>query len=267
LYRNYVRLLEALKAEIKRSRFVPDQAGKLWGQMARLPSYLDLAAIGNTEDGTFELRWPENVPQVGGALIASVPPLDADVVLPKEKWVLDRIAAEVAQKRNVLLMGWHTRMIERLVRLCSEAGLRTVYLDPNKVGTAVRQDWITKHVVQKKAQVMVCNPVVVQTGLNNLVHFATMIWYENPMCDALVFRQACGRIDRIGQRLDTRVVFSVYGNTAQDHQYRLLQHKVGVSKSVDGLDPEEALRAAGVVDSEFMGFSIGRQLYQMMMDD
>ena len=55
-------------------------------------------------------------------------------------------------------------------------------------------------------------------------------------------------------------------NTAQDAQHKLLMHKVGVSSSVDGLDPEEALRAAGVLDSEFNGFSVGKQLYKMLTE-
>src|SRR5690606_3966189 len=109
--------------------------------------------------------------------------------------------------------------------------------------------------VKPKIQVMICNPMVIQTGLNNLVHFGTEIWVENPSCNAIIYRQACGRIDRIGQTVPSNIVFPVYGNTAQHQQHRLLMHKVGVSKSVDGLDPEEALKAAGVVDSEFMGFS------------
>lgn len=263
---NYKALFNRVREEIKDTRFQPGLAGKLWGAMARMPSYLDLACVGNTDDSTFELRWPDNVPERGGDVIMTVPLLDPSVPLPKEQWILDRVAKEVAEGRNVIVLCWHTRLIKRMTGLIQDAGFKAIALDPAKVGTAKRQGWIDRKVVKAKVQVMVCNPVVIQTGLNNLVHFSTQIWAENPMCNAIVFRQACGRIDRIGQDLPSSVVFPVYENSAQRAQHRLLMHKVGVSKSVDGLDPEEALRAAGVVDSEFMGFSVGKQLYQMLME-
>lgn len=263
LLRNYEYLLSTLLDEIKASRNIEGRQGKLWGALARLPSYLDLAAVGNTDD-KFEVRWPDEVPDVGGQVIASVPLLDPSVTLPKEQAVLDQIQAEIDSGRNVMLLVWHTRLVDRWVNFCRNAGFKTVYLDPNKVGTGVRQDWITKNVVQKRVQVLVCNPIVIQTGLNNLVHFSTQLWVENPMCDAIVVRQASGRIDRIGQTKPSRIVLGVYGNTAQEQQYKLLMHKIGVSKSVDGVDPEEAFRSAGMVDSEFMGFSVGQQLYRMI---
>lgn len=267
LLSNYEMLLSALKDEIKRTRFEPGMAGKLWGAFAHMPSYLDLACVGNTEDGQmFELKWPESVPDLGGTVIASVPTLDPDILLPKEKYLLDTIQREVAEGRNVMVMAWHLRLIPRLEKIISHAGYKTIVLDAAKVSTSKRQEWIEKKVVKPKVQVMICNPMVIQTGLNNLVHFGTEIWVENPSCNAIIYRQACGRIDRIGQTVPSTIVFPIYENTAQSHQHRLLMHKVGVSKSVDGLDPEEALKAAGVVDSDFMGFSVGKQLYNMMME-
>lgn len=261
---HYIGMLAAVTDEIKRTRNIEGLSGKLWGALARLPSYLDLAAVGNTDSGDFEIRWPEDVPDIGGHLIYSAPQHDPGITLPKEKWILERIRSEVNEGRNVILMAWHTRLIPRLAEMVKAEGFRTEILDPAKVPTAKRQDWIDKKIVKKSVQVMICNPVVIQTGLNNLVHFSTEIWAENPMCNAIVYRQACGRIDRIGQTQPSRVLFPVYENTAQSAQYTLLMHKIGVSKSVDGLDPEEALRAAGVVDSEYIGFSVGKQLYRMI---
>jgi len=263
---NYTCLLKALKAEIKASRFIAGRAGKLWGALARLPSYLDLAAVGNTDDGTFEIRWPDDTEDVGGQLVASVPILDPSITQAKEQWMLDRIQAEVDAGRNVMVIPWHTRLATRATRLVRDAGFRVVHLDPSKVATGVREAWIDKHVIKAKAQVLVVNPVAVQTGLNNLVWFSTQIWLENPGCNAIVYRQAGGRIDRIGQTEPSHLVMPVYGNTAQDAQHKLLLHKVAVSKGVDGLDPEEALRAAGILEQdEFSGLSVGKALYQMIV--
>lgn len=265
LMRAYKSGLDQLTNEIERSRYVEGRAGKLWGALMRLPSYLDLAAVGNTDEGTFEIRWPESVPEVGGQVVVDLPVLDPGVILPKEAYVLNRIQQEIQRGRNVMVMPWHTRLIERYVDLIRAAGVRVVYLDATKVPTKTREAWIDKNVVKAKAQVLVCNPVVIQTGLNNLVWFSTQIWPENPGCNAIVYRQAGGRIDRIGQTEPSHLVMPIYVDTAQEQQHQLLMHKVGVSKGVDGLDPEEALRAAGILEQDqFSGLSVGKALYRML---
>src|SRR6185312_6742042 len=138
----------------------------------------------------------------------------------------------------------------------------------DKVGTAKRQEWITKNVVAKNARVMVCNPVVIQTGLNNLVHFSTEIWMENPAANPIVYRQATGRVDRIGQDKVTRILFPVYKGTLQEQLHELLLHKVTVSVATDGLDPESSLLASGVGPDEYLtGLSIGKQLWAMMQSE
>lgn len=261
---SFAYLKSEVMAAIKESRWIPDRAGKLWGAMARLPSYFDLAATGNTDEGVYEIRWPENVPEVGGQLVASVPIVNPSEVLPKEQWMLDRVAEEISEGRNCIVFTYHTRLMPRIAAQIDAAGHNVVVLDASKVPTEKRLDWITQKVVKKNAQVLVVNPVAVQTGLNNLVHFSTEIWMENPMCNPTVFRQACGRVDRIGQTQPTRIVFPLYDGV-QESAHALLMHKVGVASAVDGLDPEEALRAAGIMDSEFRAFSVGKQLYEMML--
>jgi hypothetical protein len=259
---NYAYLLRELLAEIKRTKFKPGLAGKLWGAMAHLPAYLDRACSGD-----YVIKWPDNVPDVGGHVIASVPQIDPSVILPKEQWMLKAVASELAEGRNVLLFGWHTDVLPRLVTLLQNAGVDTAYLEADKVPTGKRQAWIDRMVVKPNKRVMVVNPVTVQTGLNNLVHFHTSMWLENPACNPVTYRQAQGRIDRIGQTLPTRFMFPLYEGSAQEQLHKLLLHKVGVSRSVDGLDPEAALRSAGVLDESFAGISVGRELYRMITGD
>lgn len=258
---NYRYLLSELMDTIKATRYKPGLAGKLWGAMANLPGYLDLAA-----SGEYELRWPDNCPDVGGSLIASVPSLDPDELLPKEDWMLSQIALSLSQGHRPMVLGWHTALLPRYLKIIEDAGYDVVWLDASKVGTAKRQDWIDKHVIKAKCQVLVVNPVVIQTGLNNLVYFSRQIWMENPVCNPITYRQAGGRIDRIGQTQDTEIHFPRYSNTAQIQAHKLLLHKVGVSQAVDGLDPEEALKSAGMIDSDFNGFSVGKQLYRMVCE-
>lgn len=261
----YESLERALVDQIKQDRFEPELAGKLWGAMAELPSYLDRCTsdVGNTEGGTYEIRYPESLDSV---LVASVEPFSADQIMPKEQWMLDKIRSELEEGRNVMVLAWHTNVLPRLSRIIEkELGIKAPILNPNKVNTGKRQAWINKEVVKKKARVLVVNPVAIQTGLNNLVYFSTQIWMQNPACNPITYRQTVGRVDRIGQKLETRIFFPYYGDTTQAQLRELLLLKVGISMTTDGLDAENALAAAGAGDDHgFAGFAVGRQLYDMI---
>lgn len=261
----YDSLVKDLIAQIKKDRFDEELAGKLFGQLAEIPSYLDRSTqdTGNSEDGSYEVRYPESV---GGGLVSSQPAFAASNIMPKEQWMLDRVKQELAEGRNVMVFSWHTSLLPRMARLIEQAtGTRVPILYADKVATAKRQDWITKQVVNKKARVMVTNPVAIQTGLNNLVHFNTEIWMENCACNPIVYRQATGRVDRIGAQKETRILFPVYADTLQEQLHDLLLRKVAISTATDGLDPESALLASGVGPDEFLtGMSIGKQLWAML---
>ena len=101
-----------------------------------------------------------------------------------------------------MVLSWHTGLLPRLERLLTAVpgvgkdGVVVLYAD--KVAPSKRQDWIDREVRKKKRRILVSNPVAIQTGLNNLVWFATQVWMENPACNPVVDRQSIGRIDRIG---------------------------------------------------------------------
>lgn len=266
--RQFRSLQASLLAQIAKDRFAEGLAGKLWGAMAEMPSYLDLATedVGNTDNGRYEIRYPESA---GGSLVASVDPLPSSVLLPKEKWLLDYVTKALSAERNVLIFAWHVKLLPRLARLIKEyAGTEATVLIPSKVPTAKRETWINQEVISKKRRVMLANPITVQTGLNNLVYFADEVWLENPACNPVIYRQAVGRVDRIGQKKPTNVVFPLYAGTSQVELHSLLMHKVAVSMSADGLDGESAMQAAGIgEDGGFSSFAVGRQLYEMLTRD
>jgi hypothetical protein len=253
----FTTLQTALVRQIKKDMWDPERVGKLWGQLSELPSYFDRAS------NDYEIRYPESV---GSGLVASVGGLSPDELLPKEQWLVDLLRSERAEGRNVLVFSWHVELLPRLQRIVEKhAGEKGPVLDPGKVPTAKRIAWINKEVVGKDRHVMFVNPVAIQTGINNLTHFHTIVWMENPACNPLVYRQANGRIHRIGQTKATRVFSPVYDNTLPRALYQLLLHKVGVSLATDGLDSEAALEAAGVGDSNVMtGLSVGKQLYDIL---
>lgn len=257
-------LQNSLQTAIRQDLFTP-MAGKLWGAMSELPSYLDVATedVGNTDHGEFILAYPA---AVGGGVVARAKGLPASCILPKERALLAHLEAAFAEGRNVLVFAWHVRLLPRLARLINaELGEVAPILEPAKVPTSKREAWIDETVIGKKRRVLLANPVTVQTGLNNLVHFADEWWHENPAVNGTIYRQAVGRVDRIGQSKPTRIVFPVYDVPAQSLAHKLLLHKVAVSQSVDGLDAESAMAAAGIGEQDdFSSFAVGRQLYELL---
>jgi len=264
---SYKSLLASLRDQIKKDRFDPDLSGKLFGQLSELPSYLDrsTADTGNNDDGTYEIRYPESV---GAGIVATGKQFSASEVSAKEQWMLDTLKAELAEGRNAMVFAWHTTLLPRIARLIEERlGVKAPILYADRVPTSKRQTWIEQHVVKKNSRVLIVNPASVSTGLNSLVHFSTELWMENPMCSPIMFRQAVGRVDRIGQKKDTRIHFAVFKDTLQEQMYELLMRKVEISISTDGLDNESMLASAGVGSQHLSGMSIGRQLWALINDD
>jgi len=260
----YERLQTALMTQIRKDRFEKDLSGKLFGALSELPSFLDRCTndVGNVELNIFEVAYPESI---GGGLVAASDGLPADVILPKEEWMLAKVKEELSAGRNVMVFAWHVNLLPRLAKLIeAHTGEKCPILNPNKVATGKRQDWIDREIVKKKRRVMVVNPVAIQTGLNNLVYFATEIWMQNPAVNPVIYRQAVGRVDRIGQVKETQIFFPVYANTPQTDLYELLMHKVAVSMQTDGLDNESMLVAAGIGSNELAGLTVGRYLWKIL---
>lgn len=265
---SYESLKQELVNRIKRDRFKKEYAGKLFGALAEIPSYLDRCTTdtGNQEDGSYQIRYPESL---GGDVVATGTSFDPDEILAKEDRLLEILQQEFDEGRNVMVFPWHVNLLPRLSRLIkNRLGVEAPILNADKVPTGKRKEWITRNIVRPNRQVMLANPVAIQTGLNNLVHFSTQIWMENPAVNPTTNRQAIGRVDRIGQRKETRIYTLIYRKTLQVQLQQLLLQKVAVATATDGLDPESALIAAGASDSGYLsGLSIGKQLWAMLNEN
>ena len=257
------RLLSELTRQIKADRYT-QLAGKLWGAMAELPSFLD-RCTGDLEE--FVLSYPKDV---GGAVVAAAKMFPAAWITPKERWVLHRVRTSIEQGRNVLIFLRHTGssgLPARYLRLFKEyLGQRAVFLDVNKVKAARREDWLNENVIEPGRRILITNPKAVQTGLNNLVHFSRAIWVEGADYDARVVRQANGRIHRIGQTLDVTIEVPYYAGTVQKTALDLVARKVSSSVQVDGLSIEGALESAGAGEgsdeANRAAIGIGRAIYE-----
>jgi hypothetical protein len=261
-------LRSTLVAQIKSDRFGP-LAGKLFGAMAEEWSSADRASegIGNGPDGIFRVTYPES----GGGLVATLEPMPRDQVLPKEYKLLEIVRAELAEGRAVLIFVWHSDcgLFERLARLIErELDERCPILHADKVPAKKREAWINSEILAKKRRVLLVNPIAVGTGLNTLVHFSTIVWFQPPGCAPKALRQAEGRVHRIGQKKPTRVFWLLYKGTSQEILHRLLLLKVAESVALDGLDPTSALEASGVGTQEGMsGFDVGRAIFEAVRDE
>jgi len=271
-------LLAAVKKAIGATRFSKDLAGRLFGALTGLLSYPDLAAVGTEPDGSYVLRWPQSVPEIRvkgwpdligpGLEIVRVPPLSPGLELPKERWMLDTVRAEIAENgRGSLVLPTHRVLLERYVHLFKAAGVDALLLDAEKVEAKKREDWIDRHLVAKRRRVLIANPTCIQTGLNNLVTLQTALWMENPNCNPIVDEQGNGRLHRPGQEREVRILRPVYDHPLALAGFRLQMHKIGVVRAVNGLSPEAVYAAAGIGDEMTAGLSVGQELYRMLLGE
>ncbi|MDQ2807382.1 MAG: hypothetical protein M3Z04_10805, partial [Chloroflexota bacterium] len=276
LLTHYGKLQATLVAQIKADCFTALQ-GRLWGAMNELGSYLDLgtADVGNTlvsGQPAYEVCYSESA---GGGRVAVAPLLPAATILPKERWLLEQVRTQLAAGRNLILFVRHTgnsRLITRYLRLLREqAGVEAIYLDSNKVDTAHREQWLRDMVIGRKRRVLIVNPEAVKTGLNCLTpYFTTAIWLETT-ANALTWRQANGRIHRIGSDPAQAVAIwvPVYAATAQEIALDLLARKTSASEQTDGLDLQSQLEAAGAAGSDVAAaqlavLSMGQAIYAIL---
>ena len=220
-----LKLAEALKAGSKRL---------LATYLQTLLAYPDGCTRGET---VFDPR--------SGDVIVQVPPLSEEKLYPKEKALIDMVAAERMEGRRVLVYATHTGtrdITERMDDMLTRHGFRVAVMKADAVAPERREAWVADKVKQG-IDVMICHPRLVQTGLD-LIDFPTLIWYETDY-SVYVMRQASRRSWRIGQTRPVKVVFMSYRNTLQADALKLVAKKLQSSLAVEGELPEDGLAAYG----------------------
>ncbi len=260
----YERLLDELLTRIRAERFDPDRAGRLFGALVEVPAYLDCA----TDDlPPFEIRYPE---ELGGELVAVGQAFPSAWRTPKERWLLARVEELRRRGDRVLVFLRHTGTPElprRLLRLLSTITPHVAWLDTDKVPSRRREAWINEHVLARGVEILLVNPNAVRTGLNNLVAFSAGLWYELDL-SATTYRQAGGRLHRIGQTRPVTIETPFYAGTAQQLTFEHIAAKVSASLRVDALDLQAALEAAGASEEETnahaIALSLGQAVYRSL---
>lgn len=243
LLKGYEEVTQRVIAQLAADKDDEARRGALWGAFAQLVFAPELAA----EDcGPYEVRYPE---RLNRELVATMHPFPADEQTPKERWLVKKVASELAEERPVIVFlqsSGHGRFVERLAKLLETVAPRQVIaLDAQRVDAKRRKAWIDKYVNDAGKRVLIVNPSAIKTGLNNLVRFRTAIWYQIPDFNVLVTRQANGRLHRIGQKYDVRIYYPFYEGTLQEAAMTLVSRKMSASLQVDGLSLQSALEVAG----------------------
>ena len=194
-----------------------------------------------------------------GDIIVSVPPLSEDRLYPKEKALVDLVAAERLAGRRVLVYATHTGTRDitgRMEDILTRHGFRVAVMKADAVAPDRREAWVADRVM-KGLDVMVCHPRLVQTGLD-LIDFPTLCWFETDY-SVYVSRQASRRSWRIGQTRPVKVVFMSYRNTLQADALKLVAKKMQSSLAVEGELPEDGLAAFGD-DGDDMMMALARKI-------
>ena len=241
-----LKLAEALKAGSKRL---------LATYLQTLLAYPDGCTRGET---VFDPR--------SGEVIVQVPPLSEEKLYPKEKALIDMVAAERMEGRRVLVYATHTGtrdITERMDDMLTRHGFRVAVMKADAVAPERREAWVADRVKQG-IDVMICHPRLVQTGLD-LIDFPTLIWYETDY-SVYVMRQASRRSWRIGQTRPVKVVFMSYKNTLQADALKLVAKKLQSSLAVEGELPEDGLAAYGD-DGDDLMMALARKIVSGEEDD
>jgi hypothetical protein len=192
-------------------------------------------------------------------VIGYAPALDASVIYPKERKIIDRIKEEKAAGRRVCVYWTHTGKrdaMERFSALCRAEGLNVAVLRSGSPKPEKRMSWINRKVAEG-ADVLLTNPRLVQTGLD-LLDFPTIVWAE---CDysTFVLRQATRRSWRIGQKHPVHIYFMMYDGTLQTSALSLIAAKLRASLMVEGDIASDGL-AAFATDGDDLMVALAKKL-------
>ena len=114
-----------------------------------------------------------------GDVLVQVPPLSEEKLYPKEKALVDLVAAERLEGRRVLVYATHTGTRDvtgRMSDILTRHGFRVAVMKADAVAPDRREAWVAQQ-VEKGIDALICHPRLVQTGLD-LVQFPTICWAE-----------------------------------------------------------------------------------------
>lgn len=160
----------------------------------------------------------------------------------KEIALLDLVKERLDAGEKVLIYySWvnKTDIGESLINLLKENNINAKELKSN-VSPEKREAWVEKN-LNEGMQVMICNPSLVETGLD-LLDFTSIIFYQMTH-ELFTMRQASRRSWRLSQSKDVKVYFMYYQSSIQEQTLSLMATKLQAAMALEGKFSEEGLRA------------------------
>lgn len=132
-----------------------------------------------------------------------------------------------------------TDINDRLKYILKKEGFKVSVLT-QKVDTFDREEWI-KNEVDNGLDVLICNPRLIETGLN-LLDFTTIIFYQL-WRNLFTMRQGSRRSWRLSQKKDVSIYYMYYENTLQEQIVGMMATKLKAALLAEGKFNEEGLVA------------------------
>jgi hypothetical protein len=180
------------------------------------------------------------VDPANGNVIAEPAQLPRDRIYPKERQLLNIVEGEVSRGRRCFVYCTYTntkdvtgRLQEILVRQRLRAEIIRSSVKPEQ-----REEWLRQK-VREDVQVVIGNPMLVQTGLD-LLDFPTIIFYQTGY-SVFTLRQASRRSWRIGQDKPVRIHYLHYADTMQERALELVGKKLSASLAIEGKLTDDGL--------------------------
>lgn len=185
---------------------------------------------------------PDIVNPENNEVLIRMPELDRNELRNKERELLELVQKKVDAGEKVLIYcQWtnKTDVQQKLNKLLKANNIKSVIMT-SKQSADTREEWIENQ-LEKGAQVLICNPSLVETGLD-LLSFTTIIFYQLGY-NLFTLRQASRRSWRLSQDKDIEVYFMYYKSTIQEKAISLMATKLQASMAIEGKFSEEGLRA------------------------
>ena len=167
---------------------------------------------------------------------------DKNYLSNKEIRLINLVKEKVAAGEKVLVYTHWSNMTDindRLKQLLKKEGFRVSVLT-QKVDTFDREEWI-KNEVDNGLDVLICNPRLIETGLN-LLDFTTIIFYQL-WRNLFTMRQGSRRSWRLSQSKDVSIYYMYYKDTLQEQIVSLMATKLKAALLAEGKFNEEGLVA------------------------
>lgn len=207
---------------------------------------------------------PDVVDKETGKIVAVPPELPKRYDRRKVQRLAETCLAERRAGRRSLVFATatDTRDLQPwLAEVLRDAGLRVAIMYGRQVPPRERLRWM-RNQVRMGVDVIICNPILVQTGLT-LLDFPTIVWFQ-PSYSLFTLRQASRRSWRIGQTQPVKVIFMAYQGTLEETALQLLGRKMEAALALEGRFSEEGLQA--LADDHDMTTSLARALVKGLDD-